>query len=119
MQNGTYLGIKINLNVGYIQSRDFGHVIVLALALLLLQLERDATDGTTLDTAHQMCGETGNLVAEALGRNDGDLIGNLLVSLEVEREARIIFLDQDAGGLLNSLGTDATLVFVITETPVV
>lgn len=35
-----------------VESRDLGDVLVLALTLLFLELERDTTDRTTLDTLH-------------------------------------------------------------------
>lgn len=48
------------------------------------------------------------LVAESLGSNDGDLITDSLVGLEIESQLWVISLDNDLGGLLNSLGTNAT-----------
>lgn len=47
--------------LGEVESRDLGDVLVLALALLFLELERDTADGTTLDTLHQVSGVTGDL----------------------------------------------------------
>jgi hypothetical protein len=44
-----------------VQSRNLGDVLILALTLLFLKLEGDTTDGTALDTLHQMGGEAGNL----------------------------------------------------------
>lgn len=49
--------------LGEIEGRDLGDVLVLALALLFLELERDTADGTTLDTLHQVSGVTGDLDA--------------------------------------------------------
>ena len=57
-----------------------------------------------------MCGETSNLVAETLGRDQGDLVGNLLVGLEIEGEARVVLFNQDTRSLLNGFGSDATLL---------
>lgn len=57
-----------------------------------------------------MSGETSDLVAETLGRDDGDLIDDLLVGVEVDRvETRVVLLDQDASSSLGSLGTNSTL----------
>ena len=103
------LSIGVDLNSRSIQGRELGDVVVLALALLLLELEGDATDGSTLDTLHQVGGETGNLVTEALGGDDGNLGGDLLVGLEVQGETGVVLLDEDLGGSLDSLGTNATL----------
>ena len=48
------------------------------------------------------------LVAETLGSNDSDLIANSLVGLEVEGQLWVVTLNDDLGGLLDSLGTNAT-----------
>ena len=49
------------LGLGDIQSGDLGDVLVLALTLLLLELEGDTADGATLDTLHQVGGVTSDL----------------------------------------------------------
>lgn len=119
--------------LGEVESRDLRNVLVLALTLLLLKLEGDTADGTLLDTLHQVGGVTGNLfrtlsifllsfcrirrtafvckthlVAKALGSNDGNLIANALVGLEVQGELGVVPLNDDLGGLLNGLGANAT-----------
>lgn len=73
---GTYaegleevLGVLVDVEharlgvLGEVEGRDLGDVLVLALALLFLELERDTADGTTLDTLHQVSGVTGDLDA--------------------------------------------------------
>jgi hypothetical protein len=55
--------------------------VVLPLPLLLLELEGDTTDGSALNPLHQVGGEPSDLVAETLGRDDGDLIADLLVGV--------------------------------------
>lgn len=146
------------LGLGKVERRDLGHVLVLALTLLLLELEGDTSYGPALDALHEMGGVAGNLavqfhvsplhpplfgycslsepvnladlVPEALRRDDGDLIADLLVGLEIEREAgiycearvrqfrntpsssptslRTVPLNDDLGGLFDRLGTNAT-----------
>ena len=96
------------VELGEVESGDLGNVLILALTFLLLKLEGDTTDRTTLDTAHQMRGVTGNLVAEALGGDDGDLIADALVGVEVRGELGVELLNDDLGGLLDGLGADAT-----------
>jgi hypothetical protein len=111
-----------------VEGRNLGNVLILALALLFLELERDTADGTTLDTLHQVSGVTGDLfsyqklcalccaeygrcshlVAQALGGNDGNLIADALVGLKVESQLGVVTLNDDLGGLLDSLGTNAT-----------
>jgi len=77
------------------EGRDLGNVLVLALTLLLLETERDTTDGTLLDALHKVGGDcrvstsavekvlvlltASNLVAEALGGDLSDLIEETLV----------------------------------------
>ena len=51
-----------------------------------------------------------HLVAQSLGCNDGDLIADTLVGLEVEGELWVVALNDDLGGLLDGLGTNATHV---------
>ena len=46
------------------------------------------------------------LVAKTLGSNDGNLIANSLVGLEVEGQLGVVSLDDDLGGLLNGLGAN-------------
>lgn len=105
------LGLVVDIqlaSLGEVESGNLGDELVLALTLLLLKLEGDTTDGSTLNTLHQVGGVTGNLVAKALGSDDGDLIADALVGLEVEGQAGVVPLNDDLGGLLDSLGTNAT-----------
>jgi hypothetical protein len=123
------LGVGINielagLGLGDVESGDLGDVLVLALTLLLLELEGDTADGTTLNTLHQVGGVTSNLrefrisifgrecdvvvveshlVAKTLGGNDGDLIADALVGLEVEGQLGVVTLDDDLSGALDCL----------------
>lgn len=129
------LGLAIDVEVaalgvlGEVQSGDLRNVLILALTLLLLKLEGDTADGATLDTLHQVGGVSGNLishlsqqvasilswflvvanlVAQALGGDDGNLIADALVGLEVQGETGVVPLNDDLGGLLDSLGANAT-----------
>lgn len=62
---------------------DIRDVVVLALTLLLLELEGDTTDWSTLNALHQVSGESSDLVAKSLGGDDGNFIADLLVGVEV------------------------------------
>lgn len=84
-------------------------IVILALTLFFLELEADTTDGSLLDAAHQMGGETGNLVAKTLAGDNGDFSSQTLVGLEIEGKTRIILLDEDTAGLLDSLCANTTL----------
>jgi hypothetical protein len=48
------------------------------------------------------------LVAETLRGDNCDFIANSLVGLEVEGQLGVVSLNDDLGGLLNCLGTNAT-----------
>lgn len=108
---GAYLGVGVDLQGvgGGVESGDLGDVVVLALTLLLLQLEGDTTDGTALDTLHQMGCEASDLVAQTLRGDDSlerhmmnlaghelelvlctyDFIDDALVGVEIESEAGV------------------------------
>lgn len=108
---GAYLGVGVDLKGvgGGVESGDLGDVVVLALTLLLLQLEGDTTDGTALDTLHQMGREASDLVAQTLRGDDSlqrhivslaghelemvlctyDFIDDALVRVEIESEAGV------------------------------
>lgn len=51
----------------------------------------------------------GDLVAQRLAGDDGDLLTHPLVGVEVIAQACVVFLNDDPGGLLDGLGPDATL----------
>ncbi|KAF3795158.1 DNA-directed RNA polymerase V subunit 1 [Nymphaea thermarum] len=70
-----------------------GHEVHVTLPLLFLELEGDAADWTLLDALHQVCGEAGDLVAEALRGDDGHFLQDLLVGVEVECHSQIVPLD--------------------------
>jgi hypothetical protein len=97
------------LDAAKLKGRFSRDVVILALTLFFLELEADSTDGSLLDAAHQMGGKTGNLVAKTLAGDNGNFGSQTLVGLEIEGKTRIILLDEDTAGLLNSLCTDATL----------
>lgn len=54
-------------------------------------------------------GEASNLVPQTLGGNDGNLLRNLLVGLEIIGEAGIVLLHQNPSRLLDGLGPHTTL----------
>jgi hypothetical protein len=99
------VGFRINLNNRGIQGRELGDKVVTTFTLLFLKLEGDTGNRATGDTLHQMGGETSNLVAKTLGLNDGDLVKDLLVDLEIKSKTRIVLFNNDTRGLLDSLGS--------------
>ena len=73
-----------------------------------LKLDGDSPDSGLLKTLHQVSDETGDLVPQRLGRDQGDLLNDLLVCVEVKGELGVVLLNDDLGGLLDGLGTDTT-----------
>lgn len=51
----------------------------------------------------------GDLVAELLAGDDGDLLTHPLVGVEVVAQPGVVFLDDDPGGLFHRLGPDSSL----------
>lgn len=51
----------------------------------------------------------GNLVAQWLRRNDGHLLDDAFVRVEVHGQPGVVLLDDDLRGLLDGFGTNATL----------
>ena len=60
-------------------------------------VDEDA-DGVLLGVADAAHG-VGDLVAESFGRDDGDLLADALVGVEVEGELGVVLVDDDLGSL--------------------
>ena len=60
-----------------------------------------------------MRGLAADLVAKTLRSNDGDLIANTLVGLEVEGEFGIVPFDNDLGRFFDGLRANATLEYAL------
>lgn len=105
------LGLSIDgdLLSEVLQDRVVGDDVLAALALLLLKLEGDSTNGALRDTLHQVRRETGNLVAQTLRRDLSNLRHDLLVGGEIHSQLSVVLLDDNASGLLDRLRTNATL----------
>jgi len=101
-------GVVVDLDGLVGNSGNLRDVVHAALALLLLELEGDATNGATLNTLHKAGDETGDLVAHALGGEDSDLLTKALVGLKVKSQAGVVELHHRLGGLLDGLGTNTT-----------
>ena len=50
---------------------------------LFLESEGDASDGSNLDSLHQVGGESGDLVSESLRLDNSDVIDDTFVGVEV------------------------------------
>jgi hypothetical protein len=68
----TYLCLLIDFKRcrSYVESGYFWDVVIFPLSFFFLEFEGDATDGSTLDTFHEMGGEAGDFVTEAFGGDD-------------------------------------------------
>ena len=51
----------------------------------------------------------GNLVAELLAWDDGHILAHSLVGVKVQAETSVVLLDERLRGLLNGLGSNASL----------
>ena len=98
-----------DLDVLNLDLRSVRDEIHLALTLLFLKTERDTTDGSLLDSLHQVSGETSNLVSESLGLDDSNIINDTLVGMEVNGELTVVLLNDGSGGSLNSLYSNSSL----------
>jgi hypothetical protein len=57
------------------------------------RIDRERRKSNVAQHSNTYRGETRNLVTQALGRNDRDVIRDALVRGEVKREARVVLLD--------------------------
>mmetsp|Transcript_64359 Transcript_64359/g.145164 ORF Transcript_64359/g.145164 Transcript_64359/m.145164 type:complete len:222 (+) Transcript_64359:177-842(+) len=89
-----------------VEGRHVWHEVEAPLTLLLLELERDAPDGARGDALHEVGGESGNLIAHALGGHDRHLVHDALVGVEVQGQLLVVLLHNDARVALHGLGTD-------------
>ena len=79
----------VSLNVRDLDLGLFGNEIHLSFTFLFLESERDTSDGTDLNSLHEMGGETGNFVSKSLGLDNSDIINNSLVSMEIDGKPEI------------------------------
>lgn len=68
----------LDLDLGFV-----GDEIHLSLALLFLQLERDASNGSLLDSLHQVGRESSDLVSQSLGLDHRHIVNDALIYMEV------------------------------------
>jgi len=83
LDEGLEYGVLVDFDVVDLDLGSLGDEIHLSLALLFLESEGDASDGALGDSLHQVGGVTSNLVSESLGLDDGDIVDDSLVDVEV------------------------------------
>ncbi len=103
-------GVGVDLDEILLKGGDLRDEVHAPLTLLLLELEGDVADRATLDALHEVGGEAGDLVAHTLGGDHSDLVTDALVGVEIEGEAGVVLLHDDAGGTLYGLGADSHIV---------
>ncbi len=54
-----------------------------SLTYLFLKLERNSSDGSLLNSLHQVSGEAGDLVSKSLCLDDTDVVDDSLIYMEV------------------------------------
>lgn len=84
------LGVGVNveltgLGLGDVESGDLRNVLILALTLLLLKLEGDTADGTTLDALHQVGSVTSDLEQIANQNWSSRVVGSNVSNLTLLR----------------------------------
>lgn len=52
----------------------------------------------------------GNLVSQWFGRDDSDFFADTLVGMEIHSQTGVVFFNNDLSGLLDSLGSNTTLL---------
>ena len=109
-QASNHIIYQQNQNVTYL-----GNKVQSSLSLLLLQLERNATDGATSNSLHQMGDKARNLVSHSLGGKDSNITDNSLVGVEIKSQTRIILLDDRSCGLLDGLISDTLQKYSTSE----
>eukprot|EP00467_Chlorarachnion_reptans_P024516 CAMPEP_0114500120 /NCGR_PEP_ID=MMETSP0109-20121206/7788_1 /TAXON_ID=29199 /ORGANISM="Chlorarachnion reptans, Strain CCCM449" /LENGTH=145 /DNA_ID=CAMNT_0001677747 /DNA_START=320 /DNA_END=757 /DNA_ORIENTATION=+ len=107
------LSVLADLDAGRVDFGFLRNAIHSTLALLLLELQGDTPDGTISQTLHEVSGEPGDLVPQALGRDGGDLLNNALVDMEIHGQALVVPFDDLARGALHEFCTDASHLFLI------
>merc|ERR1719431_619942 len=95
------LGVWVDLNDVLFNGGDVRDVVVSPLPLFLLELDGDATDWAGLDALHQVSNKAGDLVAQLLARDDGNLFAYSFVGVEVQGQTGVVLLNDHPGALLD------------------
>ena len=102
-------GVSVDLDALGVDGTDVRNVVQPSLSLLLLELERNTSDWTSLNTLHQVGGVPGDLVSKPLRLDDGHVVAQTLVGVEVQGHSVVVLLYDGAACALNSLRPNTTL----------
>ena len=92
----------VDLDVFSVDARFFWDEVHLSVSLFFLELEGDASDWTLMDSAHQVSGVSCDHVSKSLGLDDGDVVNNSLVQMEIGCQSIITCLEFQLSGHLQS-----------------
>jgi len=85
-----------------------GDEVKSSLSFFFLDLQGNTSDGSLLDSLHQVSSKSCNLVTESLGRDLSDFGEDLLVEVEVVGELAEVMLDESLSGSLDCFSSDST-----------
>lgn len=74
-----------------------------------LNLKGDTSNGTLLDSLHQVSSETSNFISHSLGGDNSDFTKDLLVEMEVIGQLVVVLFDQLLGSSLGGLSSNSSL----------
>lgn len=86
---------------GYLRNK-----VQASFSLLFLQLQRNSTNRSTLNSLHQMGNKTSNFISHSLWWDDSDFTNKSLVNMEIKSQTRIIFLNDNSWWFLDSFCSD-------------
>ena len=101
--------VLVNDNLVNVKNGDLRNEVHSSLTLLFLQLQGDSSNGTSLNSLHEMRNETGNLVAHTFGRDHSDLITDSLVGPKVESKFSVVLLYDLSTVVFYRFGSNASL----------
>jgi len=80
-----------------------------------LDSEGDTSDGSSLDSLHQVGSESSNFISHSLGRKDGNITEDLLVEVEIVGKLSVVLFNQNLSGSLDSLSSNSSLKAEVRE----
>merc|ERR1719477_266520 len=98
-----------HLQIQPCEVQDLQHLLCVCINLDGILFEcRDFTDGSLLDSLHHVSDTSGNFVPQLLAGDDGDLLTDAFVDMEVMCETCVVFLNHNTSSLLHSLCSNTT-----------
>lgn len=98
--------VRVDLDRLLFQRRNFRDKVQSSFTFFLLQLQGNTTDRALGNTTHQVRRVPCNLVPHTFGRQNSHLIDDAFVRVKIDRQTRIVLLDDCTSALLDSLCAD-------------